>query len=83
MLQRRCVQRKLFQGPPCWVDLDRGTTDCRKYQVFASGVEMIVCTNAWAEGVASLTPESDRAWLRDSSILLDVTGARGVSSDGV
>ena len=77
-----CDERKLLQGPLCWFDLSGSAANCHQHQVCVSGVQMIVCTDAWCAGVASLPRESDRAWLRDHSMLVDVTepmGARGVS----
>ena len=66
-------QRKLFQAPPCWIDLGCSTTNCHKYRVFVSGAKLMVCTNSWHEACQSLRYESDKAWVRDNSVVVDVT----------
>ena len=66
-------QRKLFQAPPCWIDLGCSTTNCHKYRVFVSGVKLMVCTNSWHEACQQLRYESDKAWVRDNSVVVDVT----------
>ena len=48
------------------------TTNCHKYQVFLSGVKMIICTNSWEEACAKLPHDSDREWLKANSMLLKV-----------
>ena len=65
-------QRKLFQAPPCWVDLGCSTTNCHKYQVFVSGKKLIICSNSWVEATAELRHPSDREWLRVNSVVLKV-----------
>ena len=70
--QMVCDQRKLFQGPPCWVDLGCSTTNCHKYQVFVSGIKMMICTNCWDEACEKLRHASDREWLRANGLVLKV-----------
>ena len=65
-------QRKLFQAPACLVDLGCSTTNCHKYQVFVSGVMMIVCSNTWSTQLQRLTHAGDAAWLRHNSVLVEV-----------
>ena len=74
-------QRKLFQAPPCWIDLGCSTTNCHKYQVFVSGIELVVCTNSWHEACEQLPYDSDRDWLRANSIVLDVSEPMWISDD--
>ena len=38
-------QRRLFQSPPCMLDLGCSTTNGHNGQVFVSGVLMIICSN--------------------------------------
>ena len=65
-------QRRLFQSPPCTVDLGCSATNCHKYEVFVSGVMMIVCSNTWSGHVAELEHEGDREWLSSNSVLVHV-----------
>ena len=65
-------QRKLFQAPACLIDLGCSTTNCHKYQVFVSGVMMIVCSNTWSVQVHKLKHEGDAEWLRHNSVVVHV-----------
>ena len=65
-------QRRLFQAPPCMVDLGCSTTNCHKYQVFVSGVMMVICSNTWREEVAKLENKGDMQWLEANSFIVDV-----------
>ena len=66
------AQRRLFQAPPCLVDLGCSTTNCHKYQVFVSGVMMVICSNTWREQVAKIPNEGDAQWLTSNSVVVDV-----------
>ena len=76
-------QRKLFQAPPCWIDLGCSTTNCHKYHVYVSGVKMIVCTNSWHEACQKLKYKTDFEWLQANSIVLDVREPMWLPSEGV
>ena len=47
-------QKLLMQGPPCLVKLGQSSTNCHAYDVFVSGIMMIICSNTWAEEVDNL-----------------------------
>ena len=66
-------QRRLFQAPPCFVDLGCSTTNCHKYQVFVSGIMMMVASNTWTQQVAALKHAGDRQWLGANSFVANVT----------
>ena len=59
-------QELLFQAPPVWVKLGQSTTSCHAYDVFTSGVMIIICSNKWTEE-KSLMCEEDREWLEENS----------------
>ena len=59
-------QKLLFQAPPVWVKLGQSTTNCHSYDVFVSGVKMIICTNKWAEEKSQMCQE-DQDWLDENS----------------
>ena len=67
-------QRRLFQSPPCMVDLGCSTTNCHKYQVFVSGVMMMICSNTWSEQLNDLEHEGDVEWLQSNSVHVHVHG---------
>ena len=60
-------QKVLFQASPQWIKLGQSTTNCYSYDVFVSGVKMIICSNSWAEDLEEMKPE-DREWLQENSI---------------
>ena len=59
-------QKLLFQAPPVWVKLGQSTTNCYSYDVFVSGVMMIICSNKWTEEKSHMKIE-DREWLEENS----------------
>ena len=61
-------QRLLFQGPPCFVKLGTSTTNCHAYDVFTSGIRLIICSNTWAEDVKELRKSGDRNWIKQNQI---------------
>ena len=65
-------QRRLFQSPPCMIDLGCSTTNCHKYQIFVSGVMMMICSNTWCAQVKELDHEGDMEWLQANSVLVHV-----------
>ena len=64
-------QKKLFQGPPVFVDLGSSATNCHGYKVFVSGTKMIICSNNWETKKSQLSVE-DREWLDRNSVYLNV-----------
>ena len=65
-------QRRLFQSPACLLDLGCSTTNCHKYQVFVSGIMMIVCSNTWSSQVEQLEHSGDAGWLHSNSVVVHV-----------
>ena len=65
-------QRRLFQAPPCFVDLGCSATNCHKYQVFVSGIMMMVASNTWTQQVVALKHAGDRQWLGANSFVVNV-----------
>lgn len=63
-------QKLLFQAPPVWVKLGQSTTNCYSYDVFVSGIMMIVCSNKWTEEKSRMSYE-DREWLEENSFFYD------------
>ena len=65
-------QRKLFQAPPTPVRLGCSTTNCHAYDVFVSGVAMVIASNTWVSDVKRLKKVEDRRWLRDNAMVVEV-----------
>ena len=68
------AQKKLFQAPPCFVELGCSTTNCHSYKVLVSGIRLVICSNGWSEAVASMSSQADKDWLNDNSFVLNVKG---------
>ena len=68
------AQQKLFQAPPCFVELGCSTTNCHSYKVLVSGIRLVICSNGWSEAVASMSSQADKDWLNDNSFVLNVKG---------
>ena len=66
------AQKKLFQCPATEVLLGCSTTNCHAYEVFVSGIGMIVCSNTWSEEIATMSP-ADQDWLAANSIYMKVS----------
>ena len=66
------AQKKLFQCPACFVSLGMSVTNCHSYNVFVSGVQMLICSNTWLEELEALPKAGDREWLIANTVLLDV-----------
>ena len=64
-------QKKLFQAPPCWIQLGASTTNCHSYEVVMAGCKMIICSNRWDEELEALG-EADREWLNANSVKVRV-----------
>ena len=67
-------QKKLFQAPPCFIELGCSTTNCHAYRALLSGIRLVICSNGWSEEVEALTSQADKDWLHDNSFLLNVKG---------
>ena len=65
------AQKKLFQSPPCMVQLGASSTNCHAYEVFVSGVGFIVCSNTWVGQLELLSP-ADQEWIGSNSIAVRV-----------
>jgi len=65
-------QRKLFQAPAVDVRLGCSTRNCHAYDVFVSGVAMMIASNTWESELKALTRVEDRKWLEDNSIVVTV-----------
>ena len=65
-------QKKLFQAPPTPVRLGCSTTNCHAYDVFVSGVGLMIASNTWLADLAAIKREEDRQWLEANSIVVDV-----------
>ena len=65
-------QKKLFQGPPTLVRLGCSTTNCHAYDVFVSGVAMMIASNNWKADLQALKKVEDRAWLENNCVFVDV-----------
>ena len=66
------AQKKLFQAPAVYVRLGCSTTNCHAYDVFVSGVALMISSNTWVTEHAALKREADRNWIANNSILVDV-----------
>ena len=65
-------QKKLFQCPPTEVRLGCSVTNCHAYDVFVSGVAMVIASNTWSEELNALEREEDVRWLNSNSIVCNV-----------
>ena len=68
------AQKKLFQAPPCFVEMGCRATNCHSYNVMVSGIRLVICSNGWNEAVAGMKSQADKDWLEDNSIVVDVKG---------
>ena len=66
------AQKKLFQAPPCMVELGCSTTNCHSYKVLVSGIRLVICSNGWSEALGNMKSQADKDWLNDNSFVLDV-----------
>ena len=65
-------QMTLFQAPPSPVRLGCSTTNCHAYDVFISGVGLMIASNTWKADLAALQQDEDRQWLVDNTFVDDV-----------
>ena len=61
-------QKLLMQCPPCLVKLGQSSTNCHAYDVFVSGIMMIICSNTWASDVDNLRKKGDRDWIKENQV---------------
>ena len=61
-------QNELFQAPACWLGLGASTTNCHTYKVMMSGVKMMICSNVWAEHLATVASVADLERIGASSV---------------
>ena len=69
------AQKKLFQAPPCFVELGCSATNCHSYKVLVSGIRLVNCSNGRTEAVAAMKLQADRDWLKENSFVLNVRRA--------
>ena len=61
-------QKLLMQCPPCMVKLGQSSTNCHAYDVFVSGIMLIICSNTWDEDVKDLRKAGDRDWIVENQV---------------
>ena len=65
-------QKKLFQSPASKCRLGCSVTNCHAYDVYVSGVAMMIASNTWDSELKELKRDEDRAWLKANSIVVKV-----------
>ena len=65
--------RKLFQCPPCFLQVGFSPTGQHVYNVFLNKCVMAIGSNSWSEQVAALPKPGDRDWLRKNSVHIYVS----------
>ena len=66
-------QKKLFQAPPSPVRLGCSTTtNSHAYDVFISGVALMIASSTWLADLAALKRKEDAQWLINNSIVVHV-----------
>ena len=65
-------QRKLFQCPPCWVQLGASATGCHSYNVWVNDAAMVVSSNKWADLMQKL-PHKDALWIQQNTVYVLIT----------
>ena len=64
--------RKLFQCPPCWIDLGHSATGSFVYKVWVNEALFVIVTNRWASALEELVRE-DRGWVQANQVRVHVT----------
>ena len=59
--------RKLFQCPPCWIDLGHSATGTLVYKVWVNEALFVIATNRWSSALQELVRE-DREWLQANQV---------------
>ena len=62
----------MFQAPAVDVRLGCSASNCHAYDVFVSGVAMMIASNTWKSELAALRRPEDRKLLEDNSIVVEV-----------
>ena len=65
--------RKLFQAPPCLVDLGHSPTGRDVYRVFLNDAVLVISSNRWAEDCSRLESKSDLQWIQANQVLVVVS----------
>ena len=66
------ANRKLFQCPPCWIDLGHSATGSLVYKVWINDSLFVIATNRWMSALDELVQE-DREWLQANQVYIHVT----------
>ena len=66
------ANKKLFQAPPCMLQMAQSATNCHSYEICLHGIMLVICTNCWTEELAQ-QPHHHREWLVQNSVLVHVT----------
>ena len=74
------TNRKLFQCPPCWIDLGHSATAREVYKVWVNDALFVIATNRWAAALEELVKE-DREWLQANQVYVHVTQPLWVLED--
>ena len=62
--------RKLFQCPPCWIDLGHSATGTLVYKVWVNEALFVIATNRWSSALQELVRE-DREWVQANQVHVD------------
>ena len=71
--------RKLFQAPPCLVDLGHSPTGRDVYRVFLNDAVLVIASNRWVEDWRRLENRSDYDWIAANQVLVCVSERMYVS----
>ena len=74
-------QKLLIQCPPCLVKLGQSSTNCHAYDVFVSGIMLIICSNTWEEDVENMRKKGDRDWIKENQVYYN-TGTEPLFFEG-
>ena len=66
------ANRKLFQCPPCWIDLGHSATGTLVYKVWVNEALFVIATNRWASALEELVKE-DMEWVQANQVHVHVT----------
>ena len=65
-------ERLLFQGSAEEVQLGTSSTNCHSYSVFLHRILIVLASNNWSQELQQVSV-SDRDWLNNNSVLINVT----------
>ena len=63
--------RKLFQHPACWLDMNHSPTGQHVWKVWVNDACSILLTNSWEEDLLTLD-DAAIAWVRANSMVLTI-----------